>query len=141
MTRIVTVDIETTLLLAVGTSVPQIAHLVQNSLAAAIEVDCDAHVMCALHSRRSRMAGFRIRARLGCALGRIRAVAADQHRSVGGASMSDEDREVLIRAHCTVGTFEVDPEKASRAFARMGELIAGRSQEQIEAMERARGLR
>lgn len=60
--------------------------------------------------------------------------------STGNGVLSDQDREALIHAHCTVGTFEADPEKARRAFARMGELIAQRSQRQIEKMEASRGL-
>lgn len=55
--------------------------------------------------------------------------------------MNADDLEKLIESYCFIGTHAVERTQRQLAFARMRELIAQRSPETIERMERARGLR
>lgn len=55
--------------------------------------------------------------------------------------MTDIEREQAIEHQRQVMTEATDPHLKRAAFARMRELIEGRSPEQIEQMERERGLR
>jgi hypothetical protein len=56
-------------------------------------------------------------------------------------AMSDETREQLIDAWTVILAHETDHDHQSRAMRRQRELIEGRSRQQIERMERERGLR
>jgi len=56
------------------------------------------------------------------------------------AGLSDEARELLIAWYQRRLTSGQDPERLRAYFGRMRELIEGRSPEQIEKMERERGL-
>jgi len=55
--------------------------------------------------------------------------------------MTDRDREELIDAYRLVLTLEDCPDYRDAAVQRMRYLIAGRTPQIIEAMERERGLR
>jgi hypothetical protein len=56
-------------------------------------------------------------------------------------AMSDETREQLIDAWTVILAQETDHDHQCTAMRRQRELIEGRSRQQIERMERERGLR
>ena len=56
-------------------------------------------------------------------------------------TLSDQDREALIKAYHVILTFEDRHRIQHQAFGRMRELINGRSVDQIRRMEETRGLR
>lgn len=55
--------------------------------------------------------------------------------------MDADTLERLIESYRVIGTYEPDGELRRTAFARMGELVAQRIPEQVERLERERGLR